>query len=493
MRVALQMAWVFVLLAAAPAAWAQDLRLTGAIERAQHQTYVEVPFMVPPGVERLTVAFRHDGADARTTLDLGLRDPQRFRGWSGGSRDGFTLAASDATPAYLPGPLPAGRWALVLGVPNIRPGVTTAYEAEIWFDREGAPSSDPAQAPLREGPGWWRGDLHVHSGHSDGSCRSRSGKTVPCPLFRVVETAAERGLDFIALTEHNAESHAQGLRELQPYFDDLLLVPGRELTTFQGHANLLGLTAPLAFQEAGSGGDGLASVLARAEALGAVISINHPRMPSGEACLGCGWTAEVDLSQVHAVEVLNGGAAAAFGGRVETPLSGVPFWEAQLNAGHRLTAIGGSDSHDPDRPVESAGALGRPATVIYAESLSQPALLAALKGGRVFIDLTHPGIGALDLEARLGAAHALMGGTLSAPAGAEILFEARVEGAEGAWVHVVDSAGETVALPPITSAQSIQAFTRRSDGARRWIRLDLRAADGALMAMGNPIYLNWDR
>ncbi len=26
------------------------------------------------------------------------------------------------------------------------------------------------------------------------------------------------------------------MRELQPYFDRLLLVPGREITTFQGHA-----------------------------------------------------------------------------------------------------------------------------------------------------------------------------------------------------------------------------------------------------------------
>jgi predicted RNA-binding protein with TRAM domain len=34
-----------------------DLNLTGTLTGADHQTYVEVPFDVPPGVERLTLSF----------------------------------------------------------------------------------------------------------------------------------------------------------------------------------------------------------------------------------------------------------------------------------------------------------------------------------------------------------------------------------------------------------------------------------------------------
>ena len=347
-------AWIFALvmaLAAAPAFAAAerpaDIRLEGELSRQDHETYVELPFAVPPGTGRLTVVFRHDGAGDRTTIDRGLRDPDRFRGWSGGARDGFTVAETDATPAYLPGPLPAGTWNLVLGVPNLRPGVTTTYVAEIWLDPQNAPFAGLTDAPLKQGPAWWRGDLHAHSGHSDGSCRSRRGARIPCPLFRVVETAAERGLDFIALTEHNSASHTQALRELQPYFDDILLIPGRELTTFQGHANLLGLAAPLEFRLGAPGAVDLDRVLDQAASLGATVSVNHPRMPSGEACMGCGWQAQTDWSKVHAIEVLNGGAMAAFGGRVESPLSGVGFWEGLLDEGRRLTAIGGSDSPRP--------------------------------------------------------------------------------------------------------------------------------------------------
>lgn len=35
---------------------------------------------------------------------------------------------------------------------------------------------------------------------------------------------------------------------LQPYFDKLLLIPGREITTFQGHFNLFGATQFLDFR-----------------------------------------------------------------------------------------------------------------------------------------------------------------------------------------------------------------------------------------------------
>ncbi len=466
-----------------------DLRLEGQLTRADHETYVELPFAVPAGTGRLTVVFRHDGAEERTTLDLGVRDPERFRGWSGGSRDRFTISASDATPSYLPGPLPAGTWNLVLGVPNLRPGVTTTYQAQIWLEPQDAPFADLSDAPLAAGPKWWRGDLHVHSGHSDGTCRSRRGERIPCPLFKVVETAAARGLDFVALTEHNAASHAQGLRELQPYFDDILLIPGRELTTFQGHANLFGLAAPLEFRLGSPGAEDLDAVLARATNLGAVVSINHPRMPSGEACMGCGWRGDIDWSSVDAIEVLNGGAIAAFDGRAESPLSGIGFWEDLLDQGHQITAIAGSDSHDPDRPVEAAGALGRPATVIWAERLSQGDLMGGVRAGRAFIDLTHPGLAAFDLEAQAEGASAVMGGQIAASPGQMIAFRATIAGAPAARLHVVEPGGAVEVLPVAVGPEATVAFTRRSEGRTGWLRVELRDLDGALLALSNPIYL----
>ena len=61
---------------------------------------------MPAGATRVTIRFTYD-KDQHSVIDLGLRDPQRFRGWSGGTRDHMTLSTEDATPGYLPGPLPA--------------------------------------------------------------------------------------------------------------------------------------------------------------------------------------------------------------------------------------------------------------------------------------------------------------------------------------------------------------------------------------------------
>ena len=117
-----------------------DLTLRGVATEADHETYIEAPFKVPAGVTRLTITFDYPRAQ-RTVLDLGLLDQERFRGWSGGERLSFTLSAEEATASYLLGPIVPGRWTLLIGVPNIRKGVTAAYEAKIWFGRGSAPAA----------------------------------------------------------------------------------------------------------------------------------------------------------------------------------------------------------------------------------------------------------------------------------------------------------------------------------------------------------------
>lgn len=486
-----------VLFVAPGAAAAQDLVLRGELTGADHQTYREVPFEVPAGTGRITVEVSYTGREARTTVDLGLRDPERFRGWSGGNKTRFTVSAEEATPSYLPGPLTAGAWSLILGVPNIRQTTRSTYEARIWFAREGEAFPGFAEAPLRTGPGWFRGDLHSHTGHSDGSCQpsNRRGQTDattrgPCPVFRTVEAAAARGLDFIAVTDHNTTSHAEALRELQIGFDDLLLIPGREITTFQGHANIFGPTAFVDFQVGGPRAPTMNAVIDQVAAQGGVFSVNHPASPSGETCMGCGWTApETDWSRVQAVEVVNGGSMRALGGRAETPLSGVPFWETLLNRGFRLTAIGGSDNHDADLPFDTPSAIGRPTTVIWAQALSQPALLEGLRAGRAFIDLDGDPGRSLEFSAEAGAVRAEMGGALAAPAA--VRFTVRAGGVDGGRIEVIrDGRPVEIAFPALTAEAETRAFELPVDGARSWVRVNVRDADGRLILVGNPIYLN---
>ena len=227
--------------------------MRGEITGKDHQSYREVPFTVPAGTGRITVQFEYTGRDSKTTIDLGLLDPDGFRGWSGGNKSVFTVSASDATPSYLPGAIRPGQWSLLLGIPNIRKDTRAEFIARIWLGREDEPYWQPtiANPPLQEKAAWYRGDLHMHDAHSDGSCKSSKGAKVPCPLFLTAQAATQRGLDFIAITDHNTTSQANAIRELQPYFDSLLLMPGREITTFSGHANLIGPVAPLDFRVGG--------------------------------------------------------------------------------------------------------------------------------------------------------------------------------------------------------------------------------------------------
>ena len=486
-----------------------DLVLHGSLSGADNQTYRLVPFDVPAGTSRITVDFDYTTRDARTTIDLGLLGPDGLRGWSGGNKRRFTVSATDATPSYFAGPIAAGQWNLLLGIPNIRRDTQAEFTANVHFDRDG--HTDIATEPvLSTEARWYRGDLHMHTAHSDGACANHHGLRVPCPLFLTAQTASDRGLDFIAITDHNTVSHANAIRELQPYFDNLLLIPGREVTTFQGHANVFGTVAPIDFRVTSTAVPDWNALLTNVTRTGGVLSINHPVRPSGEDCMGCGWTpnVEVDYSRIQAVEAVNGLDP-------ETPFSGIGFWQKLLNRGFHLTAIGGSDNHNAPLPATSAdelsairtaaaaapeklaelqkrsGAIGTPTTVIYADALSQAAIVSGLKRGRVFIDLAGTRERALDLSASTGKQTAQMGDALIARKGATIRFRGKVDAVAGGEVQVILD-GERVPWlqnARIESAAKSFEFQWRADGKPHWVRLDVRDSAGHLALLGNPIYL----
>jgi hypothetical protein len=469
---------------------AADLIFEGDVHGSQNHSYIEVPFHVPEGVERLTLTFNYGEKNEHTALDLGLLDPVELRCWSGGNKSLLTVGNSDATPSCLPGPIPQGEWNVLIGVPNIRSAVTSHYTVHVFFTRSGLASDEPAElrAPLRTGPGWYRGDLHMHTAHSDGQCPSQSGTMVPCPVFFTADAAARRGLDFIAITDHNATSQYDAMRELQPYFDKLLLIPGREITTFQGHLNLLGTTAFLDFRLGAPGIPDMNTLLRNANKLGALVSINHPNAPTGEACMGCGWTpaSPVDMSLLQGVEAVNGGSA-------DPAYSGIPFWDRQLDLGYRLTAIGGSDNHRAMRPLDQAGSVGSPTTVVYASELSIPAILAGIRAGRVFIDLTGSRDRMLDVTASDGTSTVHMGDTLAAANGAQLSFEVVAAGsAKGRVTFLEDGRELKAASPPALSSSSQTVhFSWTSDGQRHWFRAEVIGPDEKLWLLGNPIYVNW--
>ncbi len=463
-----------------------DVVLEGTVTGSQNKTYIEVPFNVPPGVHRISVDFNYTGKDQKTALDLGIRDPERFRGTSGGGKSHFTISETDATPSYLPGAIPAGTWKMLLAVPNIRAQVTSQYHAVVHFNPL-AEDAGFASTALAQGKRWYRGDLHMHTAHSDGTCASEAGKRVPCPLFLTVETAASRGLDFIAITDHNTDSHYNEMRELQPYFDKLLLIPGREITTFWGHFNVYGVTQFIDYRVlTGADARDVNAVLRDVIARGGIASVNHADSPGGEVCMGCAWepTSAVDMRLFTGVEVINGG---------RDMMSSADFWDRQLSAGNELTAIGGSDNHNAPSTAGEPGSIGTPTTVVEATELSLPAILDGIRHGRVFIDLTSSHDKTIDLDARAGVAEVRMGGALTAAKGETIDIAVHVTASATSSIRLLVDGQETATMPPMTAKSADDTLGAHwiSDGAPHWLRAEVRDSQAKLMLLSNPIYINY--
>ncbi|PLR66260.1 CehA/McbA family metallohydrolase [Bacillus sp. UMB0893] len=304
----------------------------------QAGTYLELPFEMPDYVERLEVSYKVFNKQA--VVDLGLIDPDRLRGWSGGARDGFYIEYNHATPGYLAGELPCGNWAVLLGLYKI-----PADGCEVEVTVHMIPQSKK----------WLKGDLHTHTVHSD-------GKYI---LEDVVSIAAERDLDFIALTDHNTISQNVSY----PRNTDVLFIPGLELTTNTGHCNVLGVKDPGIDFRYDSNIE-LEKGLRQAKEKGAKISLNHPH------CSHCPWEWSFDMPYDW-VEVWNGPWRA---GNQRT----LDWWNEQLLLGKKIIAIGGSDVHRPDPFVQH----GMPTTWVFSDQKKIESILHAIDKGHVFMSFS---------------------------------------------------------------------------------------------------------
>lgn len=334
--------------------------------------YPLLEFDVPEGMRRLEVSYRYDRSSG-AVIDLGVVDPRGaafprfpgFRGWSGGFRDRFVITEGGATPGYLPGPVQPGRWAVLLGLYKIpRQGVEV--KVEITTDRDPGPTPHPlpgpASPPAPRRAGWFRGELHSHTYHSD----------APGSLEALVAEARERDLDFLAVTDHNTGSH---LPHLAACPEDLLLVPGVEVTTYRGHLNAWGLERPVDFRCRTA--EDMAAVIDSVHEQGGVCSVSHPVAP------GLQWNFGYDLP-IDGIEVWHGPTG-------DFNAVTLDHWEGLLRQGRHLTAFGGSDHHKGSDDI-----FALPTVWVRAEELRLPALLDGLRAGRVI--LTAQGFVPVELE-----------------------------------------------------------------------------------------------
>jgi len=473
---------------------------------ANDSRYVYVPFDVPPHAVRIKVSYQYDRANGSNTIDIGLFDarstgsdidPRGFRGWSGGRRSEFFVSRDEATPGYLRGEMPAGKWRIIFGLYRVAPAgldVSLKIEIEIQKDRSSSPtlaasktspSSNAASVtPMAEssrarppsskvgghGPRWWTGDLHMHTVHSDGNWT----------IAELISSARNSGLDFIVITDHNTASHHEEIDLLSKGWRKPLVLRGEEITTYGGHTNVWGLPSGTWIDFRTHPGDTsrISNIAAKAHRAGALISINHPFV----LCGGCAWSYDAAARDFDAIEVWNGPWDF-------TDEPALAMWDKILQSGRRITAIASTDSHRPDTPI------GKPATHVAASVLSQAVLLKAIRQGHAYLTNGAPGFD-VSFEAEVAngkrRSRLIIGDEIRLNAPNTIRFFIRT------GVTQLDA---TVSL--ISNGQVIRSFPARTDGqpqvieiewralAQRdsYFRLEVRDGTKAMIALTNPIYV----
>jgi hypothetical protein len=401
----------------------QVLTLTDAITTANADRLVEQPFVVPAGTSQIDIDFACPGTEDEDCPEFGARGPGGIRGWSMVRGHHVHIDGLSASYGYLPGAIEAGEWHVMLGAASDRDVAARSYRITIRLSDR----LDGARPELRSSPGWFAGDLHVHSGHSDGYHLNGLGRQVPVSVGELGVAASVAHLDFLAVTDHNTVSHWIDVDRAQATSPDLLLLHGREITTARGHFNALGERRFTDFRLGPA--RPMRRVLAEVARDGAFLSINHAWLSSDEWCAGCGWMdRDADtLRQASGIEVLNGSTPAIAG-----ELPGWTLWAELLNRGEHLVAVGGSDVHDP---IDGRAAIGRPSTLVWASALSEDAIVSGLKSGRVFVRAVPGESSFVDLAATNDRLTVAMGQTI---ASGRVTLTARLRGVAGqqcAWIR----------------------------------------------------------
>lgn len=358
----------------------------------------------------------------------------------------------------------------------------------------GEEKTDAAQEAV-----WLKGDLHVHSRHSEDSSNH--------PVAAILKFADAVGMDFLLVSDH--DNHVTGAIAqntwMDPEFrsDKILLLYGAEWTTHRGHANPIS-ARPYDHQRLYDVRDDRdIRIGAVKQELGIHLSANHPANDDA-------FSFSYDI--VDSIEVWNSVLSSRNKGALTV-------WDDLLKSGRMLAGRGGSDAHhgqvpNPDMTNErareaSANNIGTPTTWVWAGARTRDAVVKALNDGRVSIS-ANPFAPRVEFSADLdrdGRADMIVGDNNDVT-GKAIDFQVALVGgtntAQSYTINIVKN-GEPFQSFKLDDKRSVSFTDTPERSGRTYYRVEVRGAvapypqvpnaslvAGDLVALSNPLYFNFD-
>ncbi|MFD7452939.1 CehA/McbA family metallohydrolase [Kitasatospora sp. NPDC059827] len=323
---------------------------------------------------------------------------------------------------------------------------------------------------MNEGTGWYQGDCHAHSAASNG------GEMTPEQLL-----AAARGavLDSSVVTERNSCCLQAGWK--RGVDRDLLVVPGQEVPTRDGHWLALGLRPGQVVDRRYGAADGATDRRpAEVRGGGGLCVAAHPFAPYGSGTFRCPYRG-FDL-----VEVWNGPWRSELPWQADNeaaPAQWARSLTADLRRGRRWRpATGSSDTH-------LAGRIGIPRTVVLADGPERAAILAGLRAGRSRIAAGS----AVELSFTLigGGRGAGIGEALTVGDESGVVVRAEPQGVPAGTVSLHTAKGRVrEAALPRTDADTVEWRVGAAEATQAlFARAEVRDAEGAVAALTNPVLL----
>jgi hypothetical protein len=210
----------------------------------------------------------------------------------------------------------------------------------------------------------FRGTLHSHSLSADARVSPAEAK----------RRFLERGFHFVGLTDHDRRWPQLPWTDADWDASEpgrFIVLRGYEATGPGWHVNVVGHFPQPMPQRAGEG-----SFVEEALAHDAFVFLNHP---AADRIAADTVLAHSQLGRVHGLEVYSGPRA--------TPAEGADWrqgfseglWDDLLSAGLRVWGLANPDCHTWDEPQPDGPFNGY--NVVFAEDLTAPALMSALKRG----------------------------------------------------------------------------------------------------------------